>query len=298
MGLTAPSLSLAFLAGLASFLSPCVFALVPAYISYLGGRSVAAPPCKGGDTATTLAHGLAFVFGFSVVFVLLGLISSSIGALLQNLQGYLAVVGGLITIVLGLQLAGVLHIRYLEYDLRPQNQVQRERSYWSSALMGVFFSAGWTPCIGPALGVILTLAANGGDPLQGALLLSVYSAGLAIPFLFAATQIGWVTYLLRRHAKLGLYIQRALGVVLTIIGVLLLTGRLSTLNNLGVFFDIFQEGQIGMLVLGAILAALVLGLAVGWWARRSGKAFVEYWFLGTGVSLVVLITGYLVFSLA
>lgn len=304
MELSAPSLGLAFFAGLASFLSPCVFALVPAYVSYLGGRSAAAPggsQVAGGDTTVggsqsatwqVLRHGLAFVLGFSVVFVLLGLLSASLGALLASLQEYIAKIGGVVAIVLGLQLAGVLHLRFLDYDLRPQNTQQRERSYLSSALMGVFFSAGWTPCIGPALGVILTLAANGGSPWQGATLLSVYSAGLAIPFLLAATQIGWVTYLLRRQGKVSLYVQRALGIVLAWVGVLLLTGRLSTLSSLGVFFDIFEEGRIGLLLLTAILASLLFGLPAGWWAQRRGRGFVDFWFLGAGVSLLALVLLY------
>lgn len=295
MELTAPSLGLAFFAGLASFLSPCVFALVPAYVSYLGGRSTAAPESDShAVTWDALRHGLAFVLGFSVVFVLLGLLSASLGALLAGIQDYIAKIGGAVAILLGLHLAGILHIRFLDYDLRPQDHQQRERSYLSSALMGVFFSAGWTPCIGPALGVILTLAANGGSPWQGAALLSVYSAGLAIPFLLAATQIGWVTYLLRRHAKVSLYVQRALGVVLALVGVLLLTGRLSTLSSLGVFFDIFEEGRVGMLLLIGIVLSLLLGLLAGWWAQRRGKAFVDYWFLGAGVSLLVLVLLYLI----
>jgi cytochrome c-type biogenesis protein len=284
MEFSAPSLGLAFLAGLASFLSPCVFALVPAYISYLGGRSVSAS-AKRARSATweTIRHGAAFVLGFSVVFILLGLISSSIGALLQSLQGVLAKIGGVTVIVLGLHLSGILHLRFLDYELRPKNQVARQRSYLSSALMGVFFSAGWTPCIGPVLGVILTLAANGGSPAQGALLLTAYSAGLAIPFMLAATQISWVTFLLRRYSNAGLWIQRAMGLVLVAVGVLLFTGRLSTLSSLGFFFDIFEEGRIGVALLIAMLASLLLGLGAGWWARQSGKPFAEYWFLGTGV---------------
>ena len=290
MPLDAPTFGLAFLAGLASFLSPCVFALVPAYVGYLGGRSAAAAGGKDeGATRPALRHGLAFVLGFSLVFILLGLVASALGALLANIQGVVATVGGGIAVLLGLHLTGLIHISYLDYDLRPQNRLQRERSYVSSALMGVFFSAGWTPCIGPALGVILTLAANGGDALQGGLLLSAYSAGLAIPFLLAASQIGWVTYLLRRHPALGKIIQRAMGVVLVFVGLLLLTGRLSTLSTLGTFFDIFDESRVGTLLLLGILVALALGALFGWWARRRGKAFVDYWFLGAGLVFLVLV---------
>ncbi|MEX2143098.1 MAG: cytochrome c biogenesis protein CcdA [Anaerolineales bacterium] len=295
MPLDAPSFALAFLAGLASFLSPCVFALVPAYVGYLGGRTAAAPSGKGeSTTAGALSHGLAFVLGFSLVFISLGLLSSVLGALLAGIQGYIAFVGGLLAIVFGLHLSSLVHIPYLDYDLRAQNRVQRERGYLSSVLMGVFFSAGWTPCVGPALGVILTLAANDGNPVQGALLLSAYSAGLAIPFLLAATQIGWVTYLLRRHPRMGSLIQRVMGFVLIFVGVLLLTGRLSTISSLGAFFDIFvDESRVGILLLAGIGASLILGLFAGWWARRHGKPFVDSWFLGSGLLFIVFVVLFL-----
>src|SRR3990172_118036 len=229
MSSIAPSLGLAFLAGLASFLSPCVFALVPAYVGYLGGRSAAATKSNGGSTTwTTVSHGLAFVTGFSIVFISLGLLSSALGSLLYDFQWVLSRIGGLFVINFGVHLTGIIRIPFLDYDLRPQTQPQRQRGYLSSALMGVFFSAGWSPCIGPILGLILTLAINSGSLVQGGLLLTAYSAGLAIPFLLAATQISWVSYLLKRYGKLSQIIERAMGVILIVVGVLLLSGRLAT----------------------------------------------------------------------
>ena len=177
------SLGLAFLAGLASFLSPCVFSLVPAYIGYLGGRSAG----SGSQSRwTTFSHGLAFVIGFSVVFILLGVTTSALGNLLYNARDWIAKIGGIVVIVFGLHMTGVIRIPFLEYDTRKQELPDPKLGYLSSALMGVFFSAGWSPCVGPVLGAILTLSFTGGSILQGVSLLSSYSAGLAIPFLIAA----------------------------------------------------------------------------------------------------------------
>lgn len=283
------TVGLAFLAGLASFLSPCVFALVPAYIGYLGGRSVATSAEKQQSQSwTTLSHGIAFVLGFSVVFILLGLLFSVLGQFLYSFSQILARVGGVVVVIFGLHMLGVLRIRFLEYDLRPQADSDRKRGYLSSALMGVFFSAGWSPCVGPILGAILTLALNGGSVAQGALLLTAYSAGLAIPFLLAATQIGWVTTILRRYGKVSFYIERAMGVVLVVIGIFLFSGRFATLGNLGAFFDFFDELMVGRLLLMGLVASLSIGLIPGFLAKRREKPFLDWWFLGTGASFVVL----------
>ena len=287
------TISLAFFAGLASFLSPCVFALVPAYIGYLGGRSIAGADDESrSSTWITLSHGLAFVLGFSVVFILLGLFFASLGSALNQFSQILVRVGGVVVIVFGLHMMGIVRIPFLEYDLRPQADPDRRRGYLSSALMGVFFSAGWSPCVGPVLGAILTLALNGGSIAQGGALLTAYSAGLAIPFLLAATQIGWVTVILRRYGKVMHYAERLMGLVLVVIGAFLFSGRFSTLGNLGAFFDIFDELMVGRLILFALVLSLLVGLAPAFWARKQGKTFLDWWFLGTGVTLVLLIALY------
>ncbi|MEJ2599208.1 MAG: cytochrome c biogenesis protein CcdA, partial [Anaerolineales bacterium] len=149
------SIGLAFLAGLASFLSPCVFSLVPAYIGYLGGRSAASAVGGKSNRWLTLRHGFAFVLGFSVVFIILGVATSALGGLLFNLRTWLARIGGIVVIIFGLHMTGIFRIPFLEYDLRPQTAPDRNRGYLASALMGVFFSAGWSPCVGPVLGAIL-----------------------------------------------------------------------------------------------------------------------------------------------
>jgi len=223
MDISQISLGLAFLAGLASFLSPCVFSLVPAYIGYLGGRAA------GGETTQsnrliTFTHGLAFVLGFSFVFVLLGVASASLGRVLFDLREVLAKVGGIVVIIFGLHMIGVFRIKFLEYDTRVQELPDQKWGYLSSALMGIFFSAGWAPCVGPVLGAILTLSLNGGSVSNGVTLLSAYSAGLAIPFLIAALGIGWVSVTLKKYGKLMHYVEIAMGVILVIIGFALFAG--------------------------------------------------------------------------
>jgi cytochrome c-type biogenesis protein len=233
------TVGLAFLAGLASFLSPCVFALVPAYVGYLSGRSLAV--AGGGVQQTnrweTFSHGLAFVLGFSVVFVLLGVAASAIGGLLWDLREWLTKIGGVIVVLFGLHMLGIIHIPFLEYDLRPQNSPDRGRGYMSSAMMGVFFSAGWSPCVGPVLGAILTLALNGGSVSQGTTLLSAYSAGLAIPFLIASLGVDWVTNILSNHGRVMQMASKVMGAFLVVIGIMLFMGTFEYLARFGLFVD-------------------------------------------------------------
>lgn len=229
------TIGLAFLAGLASFLSPCVFSLVPAYIGYLGGRAVGGEVTDS-NRLITFTHGLAFVLGFSVVFVTLGVATSAFGRLLFDLRFILSKVGGIIIIIFGLHMIGVFRIPLLEYDTRVQKVPDRRWGYLSSALMGVFFSAGWAPCVGPVLGAILTLALNGGSISTGVSLLSAYSAGLAIPFLIAALGIGWVSIILRKYGKAMHYIEIAMGVVLVILGFMLFSGIFERIAQAGQFF--------------------------------------------------------------
>jgi cytochrome c-type biogenesis protein len=232
---------LAFLAGMASFLSPCVFSLVPVYISYLSGRSLAIATPGGQSFETnrweTFAHGLAFVLGFSLVFISLGLAASTLGAMLYDLRFWLAKIGGILVAVFGLHMTGIIRIPFFEYDLRPRSRTDQSRSFVSSALMGVFFSAGWSPCVGPVLGVILTLALNGGSPAQGVTLLSAYSAGLAIPFLVAALGIGWVTRILRKYGRAMRYIEIGMGLIMIVVGVMLFLGTFEQLGRFGLFVD-------------------------------------------------------------
>ena len=249
------SVGLALVAGVASFLSPCVLSLVPAYVGYLGSRVVT----PGGQTIenrwATVSHGLAFVLGFSVVFVSLGFTASAVGALLYDAKDVLIKIGGVIVVVFGLHTMGVIHLPFLEYDTRRQQVPDRRWGYLSSALMGVFFSAGWSPCVGPVLGALLTLALNSTDISRGVILLSAYSLGLGIPFMLTAAGLGNVSQWLRRYGRYLRYVSIATGLFLVVIGVLLFTNSLALLAR----FAPFTQFQI----------ALDNGV-IAFWQRLSG----------------------------
>lgn len=282
---------LAFFAGLASFLSPCVFALVPAYVGYLSGRAA------GGDedennTWKTVSHGIAFVLGFSIVFILLGALFGALGKVLSDITNILIKVGGTVVVVFGLHMTQIINIPFLNYDTRKEMSSSVDnKGYFSSVMMGVFFSAGWAPCVGPVLGAILTLALNGGSVSQGIYHLSAYSAGLAIPFLLAATQVGWVTKTLRKYGRLMHYIEVFMGTVLIGIGILLFSNKFGTLARYGLLFgDIFDEVAIGQSLLFGLLAAIGIGLVFGYIAKSQGKPLADHWLYGTSLSILGAIT--------
>lgn len=232
------SMGLAWLAGVASFLSPCVFALVPAYVGYLGG--IATQSDGGGSPPArwrVFSHGLAFVIGFSLVFIGLGAAASAVGQVLFDMRGWLSRVGGVIVIIFGLHTMGVITLPFLNADTRRQTAPDPSWGYLSSGLMGVFFSAGWAPCVGPVLGAVLTLALDSGSLGRGVLLLVAYSAGMAVPFLLAALGIERVAGWLRRYSRYLRYVSVATGVLLVIIGVMLLFGIFQRLAAFGFFIN-------------------------------------------------------------
>jgi cytochrome c-type biogenesis protein len=237
MGLIDISSGLAFLAGFASFLSPCVFSLVPAYVGYLGGRSVASTQSSNSARWITLSHGIAFVLGFSIVFISLGIAASAIGGLLYDIRIWVAKIGGVVVVLFGLHMTGLFRIKFLDFDLRTQTIPNHAKGYLASFFMGIFFSAGWSPCVGPVLGAILTLALNGGSIMKGVILLSAYSAGLAIPFLIAAIGIGWATAIIKKYNIVMHYVEVAMGVILIIVGVMLYLGTFERLSRFGFFID-------------------------------------------------------------
>jgi len=220
------SLFVAFSAGVLSFASPCVLPLVPAYLGYLGGQVASVEEGTLSRWATFL-HGLFFVLGFSVIFVALGAAASGIGHLLHAYRLALMRVGGVVIVVFGLHTLGVLKISFLYYDTRRHYRPRPELGYLSSALMGFFFGAGWSPCVGATLGAILTLALNEATVGRGALLLFSYSIGLGIPFLLMALGIGQAADILRRGRRAMRAVTIVSGLFLIALGLLVFT------NNLG-----------------------------------------------------------------
>jgi cytochrome c-type biogenesis protein len=284
------NIGIAFIAGLASFLSPCVFSLVPAYIGYLGGRSAASTQSNQAGRWIVISHALAFIFGFSFVFIGLGLAVSTLGQLLYDIRPYLTIVGGHVVVMFGLHMTGIIRVPILAYDLRPQSIPDRRWGYLSSFAMGVFFSFGWSPCIGPVLGSILSISMLEGSISQGILLLAAYSLGLAIPFLLAATQISLVTTILRRYGKIMHYVEIGMGVILVVIGVFLIQNRLTWFASLGSsIFGSIDETRVGMLLLAGIIGLGLLGLIPARIAFKKGRDFYNWWFFGAGLFPVALL---------
>jgi cytochrome c-type biogenesis protein len=224
----------AFLGGLLSFLSPCVLPIVPGYLSFISGvnlvqvRDGVAPAALTRRVALT---GLFFVLGFSTVFVALGAAASLVvGALLAEHKRAFAVVGGVLILVLGLHTMGLLRIPWLLAERRAEVR-QRPLGWAGAYVVGLAFAFGWTPCIGPILAGILALAAERETVLQGVALLSVYSAGLGLPFIIAAVAVrGFFAAFARLKRYLRAF-EIASGLLLVAIGLLLMTDRLAVLSR-------------------------------------------------------------------
>jgi cytochrome c-type biogenesis protein len=220
-----PTVGLAGAAGLLSFLSPCVLPLIPSYVGFLTGLSLEQLEVRRG---TTLVHALWFVTGFSLIFVALGATASVLGLLLLRYQVWIGRLGGVLVMLFGLYLLGVLRPQFL---LR-QWQIplaHKPLGYVGSAVVGVTFGAAWTPCIGPILGAILTLAAAQASVGHGVALLAAYSAGLAIPFLLTALALDRFLVWFQRFRPFLVWVDRVAGLLLLALGLLLVTDRFTLL---------------------------------------------------------------------
>jgi len=218
----------AFLAGLLSFLSPCVLPLVPSYLSFLTGVSGVAE--IGARRHRALLHAILFVVGFTVVFVALGATATELGRLLRDWQRWLERVGGVLIIAFGLYSLGVLRLPFLAREARVQ-LADKPLGFLGSVLVGMAFAAGWTPCIGPILGSILLYTSTRADLAQGLSLLLAYSLGLALPFLVAAWALDAFLVWFQRFRRYIGWVERVAGVLLLVAGVLMVTGSFTLLSG-------------------------------------------------------------------
>lgn len=228
------SFPLAFLAGFLSFLSPCVLPLVPSYITFITGISFEDLTGKTDRKRVqflTITNSLAFIFGFSSIFIMLGASSSVIGNFLFAYQEWIRIIGGILVIMFGLFVAGFIRLDFLTRE-RKFHMGGKPAGYFGSFFIGMTFAAAWTPCIGPILGSILLYAGSQGSASFGLKLLAVYSLGLAIPFLIASIGINSFLSYSAKLRKYMRWIMIASGLLLIIFGILLLTDNISQLSSL------------------------------------------------------------------
>lgn len=221
----------AFLAGLLSFFSPCILPLIPAYFTYITGYSL--EELTEGATsrvrARVIRSTLAYVIGFSLVFILMGASASFLGGVILEYKNIIRIVGGVLIIALGIHLTGL--IRFAKLDIEKRVHLKKKPVHlFGNVLVGMAFGAGWSPCIGPLLGSILIVAGNQDTIGQGILLLALYSAGLAIPFLVISVFINFLIKFIRKATKFMAYLNASAGILLILVGLLLVTNKLYLLN--------------------------------------------------------------------
>lgn len=221
----------ALLAGLVSFLSPCVLPLVPPYLCYMTGVTLdqlTGDADEGVARRTVMLSAAAFVLGFSTVFMTLGATASVLGRFVAGYSGPLAVVGGAIIVVMGLHFLGLFKIPLLQRQMRLH--IDHDAGPVGSYLMGLAFAIGWTPCIGPVLGTILFVAGAEPTAARGAVLLAVYSLGLGLPFLVAGLFAGPFMHFMRRFRGHLETVEKAMGALLVVTGILFMTGMITTFS--------------------------------------------------------------------
>ena len=217
-------------AGLLSFLSPCVLPLVPPYLTFIAGTTIEELSAEGESAARrdVALAGLLFVLGFSTVFVTLGATASVFGQLIRQYSDYLSLLAGVAIIVMGLHFLGAFRIGMLYREKRVE--VAKPFGPWGAYVMGLAFAFGWTPCIGPILAAILTVAGSEDTVFKGAALLAAYSAGLGVPFLAAALAVEPFFRFIKRFSQHFGKVEKIVGVLLIVTGVAFLTGSIQTMS--------------------------------------------------------------------
>jgi cytochrome c-type biogenesis protein len=229
----------AFTAGLVSFLSPCVLPLVPGYVSLISGAGV--DELKSREDALLsklMLNSVAFILGFSIVFITLGAISTEVGQLLARYKSLLSQIAGVVIIIFGLHLTGAFRINFLLADKRLHG-VKGGSTAWGAFVIGFAFAFGWTPCVGPILAVILGFASEQDSVFKGIMLLAIYSMGLAVPFLLAAFLIERFLKFYNRFKFFMHAIEVSSGVLLILLGILLVFGRFTLISNYLSFLNRF-----------------------------------------------------------
>ncbi len=224
------SFGIAFLAGLASFLSPCVLPLVPIFLAQMVGQSVSQSDGVSRQRLVTFLHALMFVIGFTLAFIALGATASTLGSVLHANQFLLRQVGGILIVLIGLHMTGLLKVPFLYWQKRFAFRPARP-SYPASLVIGVVFAIGWTPCVGLILGPILALAANAATLREGVLLLLIYSLGLGVPFLLIGLGMDRFSRLLKWFKPHLGKIEIATGLIMIAMGIMIYFNLLITLNR-------------------------------------------------------------------
>lgn len=229
------SILIAFGAGILSVASPCMLPLVPIYLAHLVGASTGNYEGVPDDRRTPMLHAISFVLGFTVIFVALGVSAGLLGVVAAQYKPVLEKIAGAMLIILGLHVARILVIPFLEVERRVHVTPERT-GYARSFMIGSAFAVGWVPCVGPILGAILAMAAVNATAAEGGLLLTAYSLGLGLPFIAAGLAVGPATAFFRKMYRFMPAISVASGVLLVSVGVLIFTNRLVLLNQ---YFDFF-----------------------------------------------------------
>ena len=224
-----PAMAVALLAGLLSFLSPCVLPIVPPYLAYMSGISVTELSVRKDGRNRALIPAVFFVLGLSTVFLLLGFTASYLGMVFLSYQNWFNIIAGLPVMLLGGHFVGIYRIAIFDRELRV-DAGDRGGSAFGAYILGLAFAFGWTPCIGPQLGAILSLAASEGSMLRGSVLLAIYAAGLGVPFLLVAVylpRLGGLMGWMKRHTA---QIERTMGLLLWTVGLLMITGGFASMS--------------------------------------------------------------------
>jgi cytochrome c-type biogenesis protein len=223
----AVSFPAAFLAGFFSFLSPCVLPLIPAYFTFITGFSL--EELKENHNSKirkkVVFSTVSFVCGFSMVFILMGASASYLGGLIYNYREAIRVVGGILIILLGIHLTGIIRIRALDFEKRIHIE-KKPLHFLGTFIIGMAFGAGWSPCIGPLLGSILIIAGSQETVGQGILLLAVYSAGLALPFIIMSVFVHLLLTVIKKASRFLQYVNTTAGILLILVGLILVTNKL------------------------------------------------------------------------